>query len=946
MKPLAQNPRQNHVVEAQKDTGDWINEEYMAWAQNSGSDVLLLLSKAGSGKSTLLLKLLTKTLDDHNLPHLPSLLGEAPGSSIPLQPRGTAEAQETAQSVKIVDTEKIIVTSFFYSFKLLTDTSHKQMLASLLFQILRQDERLFSLFRTTYISVLERQRHGRSVPENLTHERSWTFIELKNIFLDLAKFRDFSLRIFVFVDAIDESEDTSLRGEILDLLTCAQFQDSQNVVIKSAIASRHLEFRNKSAIYRNKIILESRNRNDIERVVDAGLRSIKDTIACLDETERSEYNLEKFRTEILSRGKGVFLWSSLVLKLVESLIRDAVIPPNEMMGKLDTLPDDLEELYKEIVSRLKKRNERDVEKGKQWLKWVSFAERYLDIQEFAEAVTISWLGKDANITHEIWKGSRMRTSSLEMLQRALTSVCGGFLELSYVREVSTTNPRIKLRVQSDEQPTVTTVQFLHWTVKNFLEADKAHPFNASKQHGDEQITSACIQYLKMSLSSDSIPTTINLKNKVNGVMSWGQDEFALYVQYLEGRPLLNYALDFLPSHLKGVQDGIEMEMNLMSQILNRLRAEPKMPGLYFMMSWIEQVCKRLELKDGIGISGEEQVPMDVSQEYWKAILRDNISATTVEQKEFVGKFLTTALVAAATKGYMRTVKVLVAVGASGTAFDSTTLTTAVETAARFGHLNILNFLSQSDLHIRFGETELLGGDTHISGHKSLVSNYSPRLGRLPKSFGGPQNNLHDSALDLALQTAAQHGRTAIVRSLLEKGASLDTKDELGRSPIHLAALQGNAEAVNVFLNSGADADTKDIHGQTPLWQAAANGHEEVVLLLLEKGANPEIKDIRDTTPLSIALSSGHEAVVHQLLGWVADDSPLNSTGKKLFTVPFPKHIQFVGRSAELNLLDQILGEPHAGEVCWAALVGLGGIGYVSYYFWNAKPLTFELGELR
>lgn len=651
--------------------------------------------------------------------------------------------------------------------------------------------------------------------------------------------------------------------------------------------------------------------------MDAGLRSIKDVIAQLDETERSEYNLEKFRKEILSRTGGVFLWASLVLKLVENLISDVLISPNEMMANLDTLPDNLEQLYEVIVSRLKERDKSDVEKGKQWLRWVIFAERYLDTKEFGEAVAISRLNENSNVTPESWNGQRMPTSNRKMLQKALTSVCGGFLELKYIREISTTNPRIKLKVQFDDQSSNTTVQLLHWTVKLFLGKDKAQPFNSSRQHGDKQITNACIQYLKLSLLSKGIPTELSLENKRNGVKSWGPDEYKVYVHYLESRSLLHYALEFLPNHLERLEGDKGVEKHLISQIVEELGAEPKMPGLYIMMNWIEQVYEKFVLRNEIKISHRQHIAAE---------LVENTPTMTEEQRKFSAKFLTAALVAAAMKGYMRAVRVLVKIGASASAFDDMTLTTALEAAARIGHLNIVNFFIQSIPNIQLKEAEILQRAAPIGSNQSISPKISPPE-RTPQPFDGTQSPLHSSGLDLAMQSAAGRGHVKIVSFLFEKGASVDRKDELGRSPVHLAAMNGHSEVVRVLLSNGADPDLKEIHGQTALWQAAFNGHRDVVSLLLRKGADPETEDKMGKTPLSIALSRGHQIVVNQLLDGGADGAPLNMKSQSVFTVPFTRDVLFTGRDMELHQLGKIFWGPNTHEIYHrAALVGLGGIG--------------------
>jgi ankyrin repeat protein len=894
------------------------------WTQNGRSSVLSLLGKIGSGKSTLLLKLLKKTLDDHNLRRLTAMLGEKLESHRFSQNEEIIEVQETTQNTDVMATGKTIVTSFFYSFRLPSDTSHpsdtghKQMLASLLFQILSQDERLFFLFRATYLSVLERRKSSQNAPTNAICEHSWTFEELKNIFVNLVELRDFPLTIFLFVDAIDES-DTKLRAEILELLTCAWSRESSSVVVKSAITSRRLEFPITEFIDYHEVTLDSRNEKDIERVVDVGLIPIKDAIERLDDIERSEYDLEAFKWELLSRAKGVILWTSLVLKLAE---RAALISPNEMFKKLDTLPDGLVELYEIIVSQLKQRGQTDVEKGKQWLKWVTFAERSLDIKEFREAVAIS---EYPNITNEIWRRQRIRTSNLEMLQQTLTTICGGFLVLRREREISTTNPKIKLKVQSDAQPSDTTVQLLHLTVKKFLGTDKAGPFNASKEHGHRQITNACIQYLKLSFSSDSMPAAIDLKNKANGVMSWELEDFESYVHYLEERPLLNYTLVFLPSHMEGMKADVESETDLMSQILKRIREEPKLPSLYIMSSWIQQIYKRVVAKNGEQTWERQHAANSASQRYWEAKFQEITSAMTEKQKEFSAKFLTTALVTAAMKGHLRAARALVTVGALASAFDNKNHSTALEAAARYGHSNIVNLFTQDALDIPLHQTTPPRQGSSVTapgpGAQPLPSS-DPQTDQPPQ----PGNALRGNSLDLALHAATRRGDSTIISTLLKKGAFIDSKDELGRSPVHLAARQGDATAISVFLKGGADIEAKEIHGQTPLWQAAANGHEEVVVLLLKAGADTHSKDKMGTTPLSIASKNGREAVIRRLLDSGADDAPLMANVRSIFMIPFDRHELFTGRGEELDRLHTILWPTENSNIYWAALVGLGGIG--------------------
>ncbi|KAK4112816.1 ankyrin, partial [Canariomyces notabilis] len=99
-----------------------------------------------------------------------------------------------------------------------------------------------------------------------------------------------------------------------------------------------------------------------------------------------------------------------------------------------------------------------------------------------------------------------------------------------------------------------------------------------------------------------------------------------------------------------------------------------------------------------------------------------------------------------------------------------------------------------------------------------------------------------------LLVAAEWGQNAIVRLLLEKGANIEAEDDNGLRALHWAVrgkkLDWNptagvhADMVRLLLEMGADFEAKDKRGRRPLWYAVDAGDEEVMKLLLEKGATP------------------------------------------------------------------------------------------------------------
>ena len=72
----------------------------------------------------------------------------------------------------------------------------------------------------------------------------------------------------------------------------------------------------------------------------------------------------------------------------------------------------------------------------------------------------------------------------------------------------------------------------------------------------------------------------------------------------------------------------------------------------------------------------------------------------------------------------------------------------------------------------------------------------------------------------ALHVAACVGDLARVKALVEQGANVDAKDELGWTPLYWAACLGRTEVAKFLVANGASVQVVANDGVTPLLQAA------------------------------------------------------------------------------------------------------------------------------
>jgi len=117
------------------------------------------------------------------------------------------------------------------------------------------------------------------------------------------------------------------------------------------------------------------------------------------------------------------------------------------------------------------------------------------------------------------------------------------------------------------------------------------------------------------------------------------------------------------------------------------------------------------------------------------------------------------------------------------------------------------------------------------------------------------------SLEKALFKAVKDGDAVKVGELLSKGASADSRDAVGWTPLYNAAVMGHTDIAMLLFEKGADVNARSSVGLTPLHLAAAEGRAETIRLLLESGADPSVESLDGKTPLDLARESKHADVV-------------------------------------------------------------------------------------
>lgn len=88
---------------------------------------------------------------------------------------------------------------------------------------------------------------------------------------------------------------------------------------------------------------------------------------------------------------------------------------------------------------------------------------------------------------------------------------------------------------------------------------------------------------------------------------------------------------------------------------------------------------------------------------------------------------------------------------------------------------------------------------------------------------------------------SSESQLAWARLLIERGESVNDRDEFRETPLHPAARGGSTQLCELLIARGAEVDARDSRNTTPLMFAAEYGRVETVRLLLHHGADATLR---------------------------------------------------------------------------------------------------------
>ena len=394
--------RRKQIEPTYSQTFTWIFDDpdlqFRDWLQN-GRGIYWIRGKPGSGKSTLMKFLYTD--------------------------------KRTSEWLKAQVPGTLVSCGWFYFHNRGSriQNSFEGLLHSILHQILSSQDKLAEIVLPIYLERPENQR------------QNWSLHSLKQAFELIVRQERFPLRLYLFLDALDEYEGhPEIVAEFLTSIVKTPFKSltKVNVVFSSRPWNVFVEEFGTCPGFS----IHERTKDDIWRFTKGRMMAQRSMAQLLTSSQDKEKGDAKIlMSKIVGKAGGVFLWVRLV---VEGLLRARIDGASvaELIEIVSEMPAELEDYYERIIQQIPQRCRLE--------SYVMFeilgrSELRFEVSSFASATDCAFCETIQSVVSKLSHGPPSIVNSDDLLRR-LQSRSGGLVE-----------------VISDG-----TVQFMHQTVKDLV----------------------------------------------------------------------------------------------------------------------------------------------------------------------------------------------------------------------------------------------------------------------------------------------------------------------------------------------------------------------------------------------------------------------------------------------------------------------------------------------
>jgi ankyrin repeat protein len=533
---------------------------------------------------------------------------------------------------------------------------------------------------------------------------------------------------------------------------------------------------------------------------------------------------------IVNNSQGVFQWARAVIPMVRDELNEGQ-SPSKVLKMLKEVPEELETLYKHILTNVIKARYR--RQTLLLMQWISFATRPLTMTEWRYAMSLG--DADEYGSQSMLEESDEFVDDDDRMGLLTATLSGGLAEVTYHKY--------------SEGAEFTKVQFVHQSVKEYMDGGGLSLLLSQVDtecrreenvfaYSSQRLAQACMNYL----SFDEVAAT-----------DGGEEAY-------DGLPFLEYACASWSEHLMEAEKMGLPQHRLIKYFENHKGRFLKWSQLFYSNYRRvvgEDTATTWKYSHLIHLASDYNIISVVRRLLDSGVSADEANSCSQRPLHY-----------AALGGNTEIIAMLLDFGADPASVNRRG-NTPLELAARNGHGDVVRLLLEKGADV---DTEGSNGSAlcaaAYAGKKHTVRMLLSNGGNVNQQSGTLGNPLQWASFGNAHFEAWPE----VMQICLDFGADVNAAGGKYGNALQAASHKGDVKAVELLLNAGAEVNAKGGEYRTALQAASCSwtGSIELVALLLEHGALVNEQGGYYGNALIAASCKGHADIVNLLLEQGAD----------------------------------------------------------------------------
>jgi hypothetical protein len=304
--------------------------------------------------------------------------------------------------------------------------------------------------------------------------------------------------------------------------------------------------------------------------------------------------LDFLRDHLVKNADGVILWVVIIIRELIKVAKSGACTIGELKSLLSTIPTSLNDLYSEVIRKIKVRPNIDKKQSGYIFAWTLFASRTMRINEFRDAIAMfHWDQTSATLPedflHENRVGQLMK--SWNPTRTLLMNLCGGLVEVVPSDFEHTDVEFFQRQSKGSVISPYDYARLIHWTVNDFLLfSPEASFMGLNKSYCIREISMKAIQYLIITFPMNRVSYE-GLNCGWQNIF-WEEVDYVRFVSLLQDRPLLLYTLEHLPGHLEDNtwgKEGREEARDKLFHYISSVRLQQGSLAWLFLQDWVRDI---------------------------------------------------------------------------------------------------------------------------------------------------------------------------------------------------------------------------------------------------------------------------------------------------------------------------------------------------------------------